>query len=295
MDLDLLRSLVAVADAGAITEAASRLGLTQPALTRRIQQLEDEFGAELLSRSRKGARLTELGALVDQEARALIHRYENLKSEVASLQSVEGGTVRIGGGATAVSFVLPDTIAQFQRDYPGVHFHVKEASSSEIANDVANRTLELGLVTLPVRTTDLAVEPMVDDHIVLIAAPGNPLAESSVVDVSDLDGQNFVGFEGGSAIRQIVDTGLREAGVEINVVMELRSIPAILQMVATTGSLAFVSQLGVRNQDLVREISVRGLQITRRLGLARRKSTSLSPAAARFARRFAQIQRHLQR
>ena len=295
MDLDLLRSLVAVADAGTITEAASRLGLTQPALTRRIQQLEDEFGAELLSRSRKGARLTELGIVVDREARALINRYENLKAEVSSLQSVEGGTVRIGGGATAVSFVLPDTIAQFQRDYPRVHFQVKEASSSEIAGDVANGTLELGLVTLPVRTTDLEVEPMVDDHIVLIAAPGNPLAKSNSVDVSDLDGQNFVGFEGGSAIRQIVDSGLREAGAEINVVMELRSIPAILQMVATTGSLAFVSQLGVRNQDLVKEITVRGLQITRRLGLARRKSASLSPAAERFATRFAQIQRHLHR
>ena len=203
--------------------------------------------------------------------------------------------MRIGGGATAVSFVLPDTIAQFQRDYPLVHFQVKEASSSEIANDVANGTLELGLVTLPVRTTDLEVEPMVDDHIVLIAAPGNPLAKTSSVDVHDLDGQNFVGFEGGSAIRQIVDAGLREAGAEINVVMELRSIPAIVQMVATTGSLAFVSQLGVRNQDLVKEITVRGLQITRRLGLARRKSINLSPAAERFATRFAQIQRHLHR
>lgn len=282
MDLSLMRSLVAVADAGAITAAASRLNLTQPALTRRIQLLEQEFGAELLSRSRKGAQLTELGRLVEREARVLIDRYENLKSEIASQQSVTGGTIRIGGGATAVSFVLPDAIAEFQRDFPKVHFHVKEASSSEIASDVADGRLELGLVTQPVRTAGLEIQPLVDDHIVLIAAADNPLARAQRIQVADLDGQNFVGFEGGSAIRQIVDASLREAGIEINVVMELRSIPAIVRMVATTGSLAFVSQLGVHGQGLVREIEVEGLTITRRLGLAQRKGHALSAAATRF-------------
>lgn len=287
MDLDLLRSLVAVANAGTITEAAGRLGITQPALSRRVQQLEGEFGAELLSRSRKGAQLTELGRRVEREARVLIDRYDSLKAEVTSHHNVERGTVRVGGGATAVSFVLPDAIARFQREFPLVHFHVKEAGSSEIASDVVDGRLELGLVTLPVRTAGLEIEPLVDDHIVLIAAPDNPLADEAQIPVADLDGQNFVGFEGNSAIRQIVDASLREAGVEINVVMELRSIPAIVRMVATTGSLAFVSQLGVHGQELVREIAVEGLTITRRLGLVRRRAYSLSPAGTRFAERLA--------
>jgi DNA-binding transcriptional LysR family regulator len=289
VDLSQLRSLVTVADAGAITEAASRLGLTQPALTRRIQHLEQEFGAELLSRSRKGAELTELGRLVEREARLLIDRYDALKQEVASHSNVQAGTVRIGGGATAVSFVLPDAIADYQREFPRVHFHVKEASSSEIASDVADGHLELGLVTQPVRTTGLEIEPLVDDQIVLVAAAGNPLAAAGTLPVESLDGRNFVGFEGGSAIRQIVDASLREAGVAINVIMELRSIPAILRMVTTTDSLAFVSQLGVQGQGLVREIAVDRLTITRRLGLARRRGHALSPAASRFAERLLSV------
>jgi DNA-binding transcriptional LysR family regulator len=286
LDLSLLRSLVTVADAGAITEAAGRLGLTQPALTRRIQHLEAEFGAELLSRSRKGAELTELGRLVEREARLLIDRYDALKQEVASHSSVESGTVRIGGGATAVSFLLPNAIADYQREFPRVHFHVKEASSSEIASEVADGHLELGLVTQPVRTAGLRIEPLLDDRIVLVAAADNPLARAATVPVESLDGRNFVGFEGGSAIRQIVDASLREAGVAINVIMELRSIPAILRMVATTDSLAFVSQLGVQGQELVREVPVERLTITRRLGLATRRGHTLSPAADRFARRL---------
>lgn len=286
MDLSLLRSLVTVADAGAITEAAGRLGLTQPALTRRIQQLEQEFGAELLHRSRNGAELTELGALVEREARLLIDRYDSLKQAVASHKNVEGGTIRIGGGATAVSFLLPNAIAEYQREFPRVHFHVKEASSSEIAADVADGRLELGLVTQPVRTAGLEIEPLLDDRIVLVAAAHNPLAAAKSIPVDSLDGRNFVGFEGGSAIRQIVDSSLREAGVAINVIMELRSIPAILRMVATTDSLAFVSQLGVQGQNLVRPIEVAGLTITRRLGLAWRRGHVLSSAAERFAGRL---------
>ena len=134
------------------------------------------------------------------------------------------------------------------------------------------------------------IQPLLDDRIVLIAAVDNPLASQRRVRVAELDGQNFVGFEGGSAIRQIVDTKLREAGIEINVVMELRSIPAILRMVATTGSLAFVSQLGVQGQRLVQEIDVTGLTINRRLGLATRKSVELLPSAARFAEDILRIQ-----
>ena len=223
---------------------------------------------------------------MDIEARVLIGRYEHLKSEVLRRQSVSGGNVRIGGGATAVSFVLPDAITRFQSDYPDVLFQVKEAGSAEIAADVATGALELGLVTLPVRTTELKIQPIAEDHIVLVASPDHPLAAMAEVDVLELDGQNIVGFEAGSAIRQLVDSALLEAGIETNVVMELRSIPAIVQMVANTGLLAFVSQMGVQNQDLVRQIPVRGLEITRRLGLARRKATAISPAAEKFAQQF---------
>ncbi|MEM7219582.1 MAG: LysR family transcriptional regulator [Pseudomonadota bacterium] len=291
MDLNLMRSLVAVAEAGAITEAAARLGLTQPALTRRIQQLEAELGAPLLERSRRGATLTALGERVVREARTLIQRFDALKSEVASQGGEAAGTVRIGGGATAVSFLLPDLIADYQRAHPGVRFHVKEASSSEVARDVADGRLELGLVTEPVRAAGLDIDRLFADDIVLVAAADSAFAQRSSVEVAELDGRSFVGFEVGSAIRQIVDAALREAGVEVQVVMELRSIPAILRMVATTGNLAFVSRLGVLGQDLVRALEVEGLSITRPLGLARRKGLVLTPPAGPFAeqilRRFA--------
>ena len=98
---------MAVADAGAITGAAERIGITQPALSRRIAQLEEHLGVELLVRGRKGAQLTEIGRLVEIEALGLIARYDRMREMVASQQRLEGGTVRIGQPAIRSSASLP--------------------------------------------------------------------------------------------------------------------------------------------------------------------------------------------
>lgn len=284
MDLLLLRSLLAVADHGSLTDAASALGVTQPALSRRIQQLEEELGTPLFERSRRGMAPTELGRLVRGEARALVDRYERLRRSIRAHLKLEAGTVRLGGGATAVSFLVPGAIAAFRADHPGVRFQVKEAGSREIEDDVRSERLELGIVTLPVRSEELAIEPLRRDEIVLVAASDHPLAGRRSVATAALRDENLVGFEAGSAIRLIIDTALREAGVELNVVMELRSIPAILQMVAATKHLAFVSRLGLSRGDRsIRALAVDGLRIDRELAIIRRRDSALSPAAAAFA------------
>ena len=129
MDVTLMRSFLAVVDTGAITEAAARLSITQPALSRRIQALEEHFGVALLNRGRKGVTVTDVGELVAREARVLVSRFDNLRNEITSHVGLEAGTVRLGGGATAVSFVLPKAIADFQVRHPGVRFQLKEAGS----------------------------------------------------------------------------------------------------------------------------------------------------------------------
>ena len=282
MDMTLMRSLLAVADAGVITEAAQQLGVTQSALSRRLQQLEEYFGARLLARGRSGAALTTLGELVEAEARVLVSRFDHLRDQVNAHVRLEGGTVRLGGGATAVLFIMPEAIAAFQAKFPAVRFQVKEAGSREISQDVVSGHLELGLVTLPVLSRELTVQALFDDEVVLAARTGHPLARRRPVSLAELSGLSLVGFEAGSAIRDIIDRALRDAGVEMNVVMELRSIPAIIRMVTTTGNLAFVSRLSVEADPDVLVVPVRGLNIRRKLAVVARRDTTLSPAATAF-------------
>src|SRR5690606_22516883 len=103
------------------------------------------------------------------EGRELSERYARLKKDVARYARLDAGTVRIGGGATAVNFILPEAIAENQRLYPGVRFEVREGGSREVADAVFNETLELGIVTLPVDGPRFLVRPLLLDRIVLVA------------------------------------------------------------------------------------------------------------------------------
>ncbi len=282
MDLQLTRSFVTVAETGSITQAAARLGLTQSALSRRVQQLEEQLGARLFTRSRQGIELTEEGRLALQSGQRLLTSWNNLREEIRLHQGLELGRVRIGGGATAVSFILPSAIARFQRSHPRILFQMKEAGSSEIAEDVLEGRLELGIVTLPVRSGELLSRALMDDDIVLVAARDHPLAQRQDLEVAGLADQGFVGFEAGTALRQLIDQAVREAGLEPHVVMELRSIPSILRMVASTGHLAFVSRLALGLQPDVVELKLRGLRIRRRLAVISRRQARLSAASEAF-------------
>jgi DNA-binding transcriptional LysR family regulator len=282
MELTLTRSFLAVAETGSITQAADQLGLTQSALSRRIQQYEEQLGARLLVRNRNGIELTEEGRLVLVSGQRLLASWNALREEIRRHQGLEGGQVRIGGGATAVSFILPPAIAAFQGAHPQVMFHMKEAGSREVAEDVANGRLELGIVTLPLQSRELQTWPLLDDDIVLVARHDHPLTHKRKLQIADLADQTFVSFEAGTALRHIIDNAAREAGLELHVVMELRSIPSILRMVSTTGQLAFVSRIALAGQQEVVELPIRSLRVRRRLAVVSRQQVQLSPAAAAF-------------
>lgn len=285
MDLLLLRSLLAVADHRAITPAARALFVTQPALTRRLQQLEEELEAKLFVRSRRGVELTEAGRIATEEARAIVDRYGRIKEAIRAQANLKTGIVRLGGGATAVSFLVPRAIAEFQAQYPGVRFEVLEQGSRDVEANVRDERIELGIVTLPTHSREFEVRSLARDRIVLVASTSHPLAKRKRIEVAELQGQVLVGFQAGSAIRQLIDAELRAAGVSMNVQMELRSIASILGMVASTHSLAFVSQLGVAGRENdVRVIDVRGLSISRRLGVISKLGRPLSAAAKAFAK-----------
>lgn len=277
-----MRSLIAVAEHGTFSAAADRIGLSQPALSRRIQQLEEHLGAQLLARGRKGVSLTQTGETVLEEAQYLVARYETLRQNVRAQQGLEQGTISLGGGATVVSFVLPGAIADFQRRFSQIHFHLKEAGSAEVAEDVVRGRLELGLVTLPIQQRELKIQPFRKDKIVLVAPSDHDLAQQDRVEIQQLNEQPMVAFEAGTAVRQLIDQQLGKHGVQANVVMELRSIPAILRMVAQTRLLAFVSDLALKDAENLKVLPIQGLDIERELAIVYRKPDALSPAARNF-------------
>lgn len=285
-----MRSFVAVADVGVITDAARGLFITQSTLSRRIQQLEADLDVTLLHRSGHGVELTDAGRDVLIAARELIDRHDRLRASLRERDALGRGSIRVGGGATATSVLLTSCIAQFHAAYPALRLYVKEAGSRQIADDVAAGRLDLGVVTLPIDDSGIVLAPLVTDEIVLVAPIEHELSRRTV-GPSDLDGHAIIGFESGTAIRTIIDASLMTAGVRVDIVAELRSIPAMLHLVSLTGIPAFVSRTSLSSVEGLTGVDVNGLKIVRQLALATRANGITTPAIEAFVALLIEVTR----
>lgn len=305
MELTTLRHFQAIAQHGHMTRAARALGISQPALSAMLKKLEKEVGTDLLNRTGRGVELTEAGRVFLQHAEDAIRRADAGVKAVRELIGLERGSIRVGGGATATTYLLPPVVSMVRKTHPGLRFYVREQGSNAVAAAVLSGELDLGIVTLPIHhpeQAELLRVPLVDDELRLILPPGESpetggraKAKRSAEQVGglrlarasqtfrwkDLEGVPVVAFEAGTAVRELVDERSTKHGVMLNVVMELRSIESIKQMVAAGIGVGFVSRfaLGPGEGLVCREGT-----LARKLVIVRRRDRMPSAAAALFER-----------
>ena len=284
MELTPLRYLVAIADAGHMTRAAERLGVTQPALSAMLRKMELELGVELFHRTGRGVEPTDAGAVFIEHARDAIRRVEAGVRSVQERVGLRAGSIRVGGGATAITYLLPGVVSALRRQHPGLRFFVREAGSSAVADAVLRGGLDLGIVTLPVRVPgrgDLQEIPLVDDEMRLIVPAGHALEGRRGFRFRDGASEAFVAFEAGSAVRELVDRAAERAGATLSVVMELRSIESIKSMVEAGVGVGLISSLALAARE---GLPCRDERLTRRLAIVRRQGRVPTPAAGMFER-----------
>jgi DNA-binding transcriptional LysR family regulator len=287
MELTPLRYFSAIARAGHMTRAARHLGISQPALSAVVRKLEREVGAELLHRTGRGVELTEAGRAFLAAAEEAVRRVEAGVISVRQIAGLEAGSIRIGGGATATTYLLPAVVSEVRLRHPGLRFYVREAGSTAIAAAVLSGELDLGIVTLPLPAAaaggakDLLTVPLVDDEMRLIVPEGHALAGRKSFRWADLSGSAVVAFEAGTAVRGLIDRASGAAGVPLAVVMELRSIESIKHMVAAGIGVGFVSRFALSAGE---GLTCRDGRLTRRMAIVRRADRVPSPAAAQFER-----------
>ena len=295
MELTPLRYFLVIAKEGHLTRAARELGVTQPALSAVVRKLEDEVGAALLHRSGRGVELTEAGRVFVQHAEQTLRAAEGAVQAVREVTGLQRGSIRIGGGATATTYLLPPVVSAVRRAYPGLRFSIREAGSSQVAMRVASGELDLGIVTLPVpreAAGELRAVPLVEDELRLIVPDGHRLrsigsrkgAKSGPAGTfrwSDLEGESVIAFEAGSAVRAMVDQAAGAAGVSLDVVMELRSIEGIKHMVAAGIGLGLVSRFALEEGE---GLSCAGRPLSRKLAIVRSCNRPTSAAAQAFER-----------
>ncbi|MBK9032108.1 MAG: LysR family transcriptional regulator [Myxococcales bacterium] len=266
-----LEQFVAVATAGTFTAAARRVHLSQPALTAAIQRLEHEVGAPLFDRGRHGATLTAAGRALVPRAQAALAAFADGKRAVAEIEGLAAGEVRIGGGATVCTYVLPPILARFRRARPGIRLGLREGYTDELEQAIEAGTLDLAVVTIdrrrPAAGSIERLGKFPDDDLIVVGAP-------------DCDPRTapWITFAPGSPTRALLLERVPQAAI----VMELGSIAAVKGHVRAGIGLALLSRRAVET-DLARgslvEVPLKWAPVRRRLGVRHRGARHLTPAA----------------
>jgi DNA-binding transcriptional LysR family regulator len=266
--LDELRHFVLIAEHRTFTEAARRAHLSQPALTASIHRLEEDVGTRLFDRGRSGAALTAAGAALLPRARAALATVEEGRRAVAEVAGLHAGEVRIGAGATAVTYFLPPVLAAYRRRHPGVRFLLREAFSEQLEAGLHDGQLDLAVVTLGDRPPTGPFDRWRDDELIAVAGPGVDPASAG-----------WITFAPGSPTRAMLLARHPEAAI----VMELGSIAAVLGHARAGIGLALVSRVAATG-DLASgalvEVARRWTPVRRRLALRHHGADRLPPAAA---------------
>lgn len=282
MELTPLRYLRAIADAGTMTVAAQRLGLSQPTLSAAVRKMEEELGVDLFSRTGRGLTPTEACLVLLEHTDPAVRSVDAGVRAVRALAGLEAGTVRVGAGATVVTYLLPGVVQRFRQRYADLRVSVREAGSSQVAEALLRGELDLGVVTLPVNipgSNELMTVARAQDELRLIAPPGHALSGRADFAWKDLVGEAVVGFEAGSSVRAVIDQAAAVHGVALEVVVELRSIEGIARMVRAGVGVGFVSRMALGEGM---GLACRDGRMVRGLALVRRRDRSPSPAAGAF-------------
>jgi DNA-binding transcriptional LysR family regulator len=231
LNLDHLRTYALIVETGSFSGAAERLGLSQPAVSLQIRQLEQKLGVRLIERVARRATPTPAGLDLMEEIQHVNTAVDGVMAAMASHSSNVAGRITLGIGATACLYFLPQILRSLRLRFPNLSVVVSTGNTADFVKAVEGNMLDLALVTLPVKRRVLAVTPLFNDEFVAIA-PKRDAAMPARITPAVLAKRELVLFEPAANTRVIIDQWFQDAGHAPKPIMELGSVEAIKEMVA---------------------------------------------------------------
>ena len=287
MNLYHLRVFMKVAEYEHITRASEELVLSQPAVTKIIQNLEHEVGLELVERHGRRIVLTHAGHVLHTYARRMFALEREMEDVLATLRDVDVGEITLAANTTTGVYLLPPIVARFRRSYPHVQLQMTILNSHEIIEQIVNWVLDFGLVegdpaTLP---SSLSVDVFSHDELILVVAPDHRWSSLQTLEPEALRDRELLLREQGSGIREVIEHALSLHRVPVTPLLVLPDNEAIKQMVMNGVGAAMLSARAVQREiavgDLVR-VPLSGLELRPQISLVRRVDKQLSRAAQAF-------------
>jgi len=287
MDTRQLAAFCEVVERRSFSEAAARLGVTQPAVSQQVRALEQRLGAQLLDRSGRRVEATEAGLRLYRGAQRMLALEEQLLDELAEPDAPLRGTLAIGASTGPAAIVLPLLLCEFQRENTELRVELSVSDTQSVVESVADRRLELGIVGAARRHRSVAFEPFIRDEVILACPPAHPFA-GRAVGLDELSEGPLILMQRGAGVRQMVEDELRKNGKrlrDLEVPLELGLQESVRSAVQGGFGVGFISRQAVATElaaGTLAEARVRGLDLARDIYVARAAGRAGSSAAQSF-------------
>jgi LysR family transcriptional regulator of gallate degradation len=284
MEIRQLRHFIAVVENGSLGRAAEVLGISEPALSKSIRTLEAHVGVQLLDRSPRGMRPTVYGTAMHRHARAVLSEVSSALGELRELRGVAKGVVRVGAQPSLAGMLLPGTIAALQALRPGVKV-VAQVATTDLLTLLRDGDLDLILVTLAPALADASLEEefLYDDEVVLVAGPGSCLAAAAAPTLDALLAARWVLPREPDPLRLLFEGAFARRGAgPPRVDIETGSETLIRACVERHGHASLLPRALVQDAldaGRMHQVALADFTLSRRIGVLRRRGTSLPPAA----------------
>ncbi|KAF1024091.1 MAG: HTH-type transcriptional regulator GltC [Paracidovorax wautersii] len=281
VSLRQLRVFQAVAELQNFSRAGDRIGLTQPAVSRSIHELEAQLGVALVNRSTRLVELTEAGRGLAAELDRVLDELEAVLLNTRDQASSRRGTVRVGSSPTLSANLMPQCIAACAQRFPDIELQLLDRVQQDVLGSVRAGEVDFAAVIDPPEADDLALEVIQRDPFVLVCPAGHALAARREVRWKDLQDWPLVLLDHVSGSRRLIDQSLARHGIAPRVAQELGHPTTVFRMVAAGIGVSVLPGLALPSADL-QALAVRPLvpRVERRIMLARRRHRALAPRAA---------------
>jgi DNA-binding transcriptional LysR family regulator len=259
------------------SEAAKRLHLSQPTVSKHIQNLEAELNVRLFEREGAHMKITPAGMTLLPWAHKIVRQTTQVEEMMDSMQDSIVGQLRIACTTTAGKYILPHLAARFRQQYPGVQVFIQPCIQKEMTARLLSEEADLGVVSSEVKESDLECQYFFTDHICLIVPEKHPFSKRDSIEPSELLDVPIILREPTSGNRRVLQSELAKHDIsfdEMNVLMEVGNAEAIVLAIAGNLGVSFVSRMAsayARVWGCVVEVPVEGMNLERRICIARRK------------------------
>ena len=292
MDTRQLAAFCEVVDRKSFSQAAERLGVTQPAVSLQIRSLEKRLGTKLLDRSGRRVEPTEAGQRLYRAAQRMLSLEGQLLEELAGDDGELRGELALGASTGPGGTVVPVLLGEFQREHPELSVALSISDTNRVIEQVAARELELGIVGAAPRHRGVVFEPFFRDEVILVVPPGHPFAGKQV-SLEELRSETLILMQEGAGVRQVIEDELRSSPVrlrDLGVRLELGLQESVKSAVVAGFGVTFISRSAIDADVAAGTVAVarvEGLEPSREISLVRsagRAETRVAQAFVEFAR-----------